>query len=130
MAERSLNDAVFWLPDQFLTDDDLLFDKENAPVNCKSTTGCSGLETTTTVVMTESLKPSSVTVNFPMEFPYEYDSFDSALSSPVESVVCSTETENSSSSDEEDFLAGLTRRLTHSTQKLAVPGVTHEKLEV
>ncbi|TXG49885.1 hypothetical protein EZV62_025760 [Acer yangbiense] len=129
MAESALNDAVFRLPDQFLTDDDLLFDKENAPVNCKSSSG-GGLETTAAAAAAESLKPSSVTVRFPMEFPYE---FDSALSSPVDSVVCSTETEteteNSISSDEEDFLAGLTRRLTHSTQKLAVPGVTHDKLE-
>ncbi|KAK1570499.1 hypothetical protein Q3G72_002858 [Acer saccharum] len=129
MAESALNDAVFRLPDQFLTDDDLLFDKENAPVNCKSSSG-GGLEVTMAAAAAESLKPSSVTVRFPMEFPYE---FDSALSSPVDSVVCSTETEteteNSLSSDEEDFLAGLTRRLTHSTQKLAVPGVTHDKLE-
>ncbi|KAI9156506.1 hypothetical protein LWI28_007749 [Acer negundo] len=126
MAESALNDAVFRLPDQFLTDDDLLFDKENAHVNCKSSSG-GGLETTTAAAA-ESLKPSSVTVSFPMEFPYE---FDSALSSPVDSVVCSTETEteNSLSSDEEDFLAWLTRRLTHSTQKLAVPVVTHDKLE-
>ncbi|KAK3230992.1 hypothetical protein Dsin_002873 [Dipteronia sinensis] len=128
MAQSALNDAVFRLPDQFFTDDDMLFDKENAPVNCKSS-GAGGLETIAmAAAVAESLKPSSVTVSFPMEFPYE---FDSALSSPVDSVVCSieTETENSVSSDEEDFLAGLTRRLTHSTQKLAVPGVTRDKLE-
>ncbi|KAK2637471.1 hypothetical protein Ddye_032263 [Dipteronia dyeriana] len=130
MALSVLNDAVFRLPDQFLTDDDLLFNKENSPVNRKSTAGGDGdgggLETMAAAA--ESLKPSSVAVSFPIEFPYE---FDSALSSPVDSVVCSTETEteNSVSSDEEDFLAGLTRRLTHSTQKLAVPGVTHDKLE-
>ncbi|KAG8644990.1 uncharacterized protein LOC110624456 [Manihot esculenta] len=53
---------------------------------------------------------------FPAEFPYEFDSFGSisALSSPVESVLSCTETE---SDDEEDFLVGLTRRL---TQKVAV----------
>ncbi|KAL5733120.1 hypothetical protein ACOSP7_032459 [Xanthoceras sorbifolium] len=129
MAESTPNDAVFWLPEQFLTDydDALLFDKENAPVNRKSSGVGGGLETMVTATEVESLKPSSVTVSFPMEFPYE---FDSVLSSPVESVECSTEAENSStSSDEEDFLAGLTRRLTHSTQKLAVPGVTQDKLE-
>ncbi|KAJ9160233.1 hypothetical protein P3X46_025654 [Hevea brasiliensis] len=52
---------------------------------------------------------------FPAEFPYEFDSFGScALSFPVESVEGSTETE---SSDEDDFLVGLTRRM---TQQLAV----------
>lgn len=65
-----LNDAVFWLPDELLLDNDAVS------------------------------KTKSVT--FPTEFPYEFDS---------------AETE----SDEEDFLAGLTRRLTHSSQKLAVP---------
>ncbi|XP_004307591.1 PREDICTED: uncharacterized protein LOC101311909 [Fragaria vesca subsp. vesca] len=66
---------------------------------------------------------------FPTEFPYEFDSSsgpNSALSSPVEG---STETE--SSSDEDDFLAGLTRRLAQSslsqTQKLSVPNFTQEK---
>ncbi|CAK7325777.1 unnamed protein product [Dovyalis caffra] len=65
-------------------------------------------------VLNTELKPS---LSFPTEFPYEFDSFgsSSALSSPVESVMgSSTETE---SSDEDDFLAGLTRRL---TQQLAV----------
>ncbi|KAF2318995.1 hypothetical protein GH714_012285 [Hevea brasiliensis] len=52
---------------------------------------------------------------FPAEFPYEFDSFGScALSFPVESVEGSTETE---SSDEDDFLVRLTRRM---TQQLAV----------
>lgn len=53
---------------------------------------------------------------FPDEFPYGFDSFgsSSALSSPVESVVGSTETE---SSEDDDFLAGLTLRL---TRKLVV----------
>ncbi|XP_065869724.1 uncharacterized protein [Euphorbia lathyris] len=51
--------------------------------------------------------------NFPTEFPYEFDLFGSS-SSPDESVVGSTETE---SSEDDDFLAGLTRRL---TQKLTV----------
>ena len=66
---------------------------------------------------------------FPTEFPYEFDSSsgpNSALSSPVEG---STETE--SSSDEDDFLAGLTRRLAQSslsqTQKRSVPNFTQEK---
>ncbi|KAJ1389165.1 hypothetical protein SESBI_38516 [Sesbania bispinosa] len=53
---------------------------------------------------------------FPSEFPYEFDSFGTE---PVESVTGSTETE---SSDEEDFFAGLTRRLSHETRKqLTVP---------
>ncbi|KAJ0101831.1 hypothetical protein Patl1_06486 [Pistacia atlantica] len=115
MAEsESLNDAVFWLPSKF--EDVLIVDKENSPV-VKNGYVKSG---------DELKKPSSL--SFPTEFPYEFDSLDSALSSPVVSVQGSTETENTS--DEEDFLAGLTRRLTHSsTQKLAVPGLTKDKLE-
>ncbi|CAN8287144.1 unnamed protein product [Cochlearia groenlandica] len=49
-------------------------------------------------------------LSFPNEFPYEFDSpaFSPGFSSPGDS----TETEDESSSDdEEDFLAGLTRRL-------------------
>jgi hypothetical protein len=50
--------------------------------------------------------------DFP-SLPYGFGSFGffSDLSSPVESVVGSTETE----SDEEDYLAGLTRQMAHST---------------
>lgn len=108
MAE-SVRQPELWLPSQFLTEEDALMDKENLNKN--------------------GLKPS---LSFPTEFPYEFDSFgsNSALSSPVESVAGSTETE---SSDEEDFFAGLTRRLTQSTlyetQKLAVPSFSHTKPE-
>ncbi|XP_019433250.1 PREDICTED: uncharacterized protein LOC109340122 isoform X2 [Lupinus angustifolius] len=50
---------------------------------------------------------------FPSEFPYEFDSFGlENLNSPLESVEGSTETE---SSDEEDFFAGLTRRLSQAS---------------
>lgn len=56
---KVLDDAEFWLPAQFLTDDEFVF----------------------------------------------------GLNSPVESVVGSTETD----SDEEDYLAELTRRMGHST---------------
>lgn len=115
MASRSLDDAAFWLPSQFLTDDDVLIDKENFHKN--------GAISTTAARFN----------GFPTEFPYEFDSFgsNSALSSPVESVVSSTETE---SSDEEDFFAGLTRRFAQSnlreTQKLAVPCFNQDKPEV
>jgi hypothetical protein len=91
-------DVESWLPIEFLTAEEVLMDKENFNNN--------GFKT--------ELKPS---LCFPTEFPYEFDSFgtSSALSSPVESVMgSSTETE---SSDEDDFLAGLTRRL---TQQLTV----------
>ncbi|MQM17157.1 hypothetical protein Taro_050123 [Colocasia esculenta] len=44
---------------------------------------------------------------FPTEFPYELG-YDSNLSSPVESV-----TGTESSSDEEDYMAGLTRQMAH-----------------
>lgn len=76
MAE-SIDDGEFWLPPQFLTDDDVLMDLETDV--SKSRFGSFG--------------------------------FSSDLSSPVESVVGSTETE----SDEEDFLAGLTRQMARST---------------
>lgn len=114
---RSLDDAEFWLPSQFLTDDDVLMDKENFNKNGVNGTGFGQV-------------PG---LGFPSEFPYEFDSFcsKSALSSPVDSAVGLTETE---SSDEEDFLVGLTRRLAqstlHETQKLAVPGIVHDKPEV
>ncbi|KAL4289728.1 hypothetical protein GQ457_14G024680 [Hibiscus cannabinus] len=63
---------------------------------------------------------------FPTEFPYEFDSF-SVLGSPVESVVESTEAE---SCDEDEFLAGLTRRLAYSTsQKLTVPTLSLDRNE-
>ncbi|KAF3433584.1 hypothetical protein FNV43_RR24686 [Rhamnella rubrinervis] len=114
---RSLDDAEFWLPSQFLTDDDVLMDKENFNKNGVNGTGFGQV-------------PG---LGFPTEFPYEFDSFcsNSALGSPVDSSVGLTETE---SSDEEDFLVGLTRRLAHSTlhetQKLAVPGIAHDKPEM
>lgn len=114
---RSLDDAEFWLPSQFLTDDDVLMDKENFNKNGVNGTGF-----------------GQVTgLGFPTEFPYEFDSFcsNSALSSPVDSAGGLTETE---SSDEEDFLVGLTSRLAqstlHETQKFALPGITHDKPEV
>uniref|UniRef100_A0A803P1R8 TIP41-like protein n=1 Tax=Cannabis sativa TaxID=3483 RepID=A0A803P1R8_CANSA len=122
MASRSLDDAEFWLPSQFLTDDDVLMGKENFDKNgvtFGTDNGCFGGQ-----------RPC---VNgFPTEFPYEFDSFgsNSALSSPVESVVSSTETE---SSDEEDFFAGLTRRFAQSNlreaQKPAAPCLSQEKPE-
>ncbi|TYI08111.1 hypothetical protein ES332_A10G274800v1 [Gossypium tomentosum] len=102
MAEL-MDDAEFWLPAKFLTDDDVLMKKGKFENEIGGKKG------------TELLVSSH---GFPSEFPYEFDSF-SPLSSPVESVVGSTETE---SSDEDEFLAGLTRRLAYSTsQKLTVP---------
>ncbi|XP_019456079.1 PREDICTED: uncharacterized protein LOC109356906 isoform X2 [Lupinus angustifolius] len=71
---------------------------------------------------------------FPSEFPYEFDSFGMEhINSPVESVAGSTETE---SSDEEEFFAGLTRRLSqaslHETlpSQLAVPNNSCHKPKV
>ncbi|XP_039004376.1 uncharacterized protein LOC120131451 [Hibiscus syriacus] len=88
MAEL-MDDAEFWLPAMFLTDDG----------------GKNGAEWLVSGH------------GFPTEFPYMFDSF-SVLGSPVESFVESTETE---SSNEDEFLAGLTRRLAYSTsQKLTV----------
>ncbi|XVE76462.1 hypothetical protein DITRI_Ditri12bG0175000 [Diplodiscus trichospermus] len=99
MAEV-LDDGEFWLPHKFLTDDDLFVDKskgKNSPKNLKDGLGW------------EFDGSKSL---FPYEFPSGCGSFgfSSDLSSPVESVVGSTETE----SDEEDYLAGLTREMARS----------------
>lgn len=58
-------------------------------------------------------------LSFPNEFPYEFDS--STFSSPFTSPGDSTETEDETSDDEDGFLAGLTRRLALSTQRLPSP---------
>ncbi|KAI4299472.1 hypothetical protein L6164_032932 [Bauhinia variegata] len=109
---KSVEDCGLWLPSQFLTAQDMHGDKEN-----DKNGGNAGLD---------------AALCFPSEFPYEFDSFgvSSALSSPVESVAGSTETE---SSDEDDFFAGLTRRLSQAslleTWKLTVPSSTRDKAE-
>ena len=103
MAE-SLDNGEFWLPPKFLLDDDTVLMEKNTANNLKnwSTKDVFGYSET-------EYGKSSV----PYEFPYGFGSFgfSSDLSSPVESVVGSTETE----SDEEDYLAGLTRQMAHST---------------
>lgn len=89
MAGNSLTDGGFWLPSEFLTDEDVLVGKENFDKN--------GLN-------------SKNNPCFPTEFPYGFGSFDSLSlfqNSPVESV---TESE----SDEDDFLTGLTRQFARS----------------
>ncbi|PSS32647.1 3-phosphoshikimate 1-carboxyvinyltransferase [Actinidia chinensis var. chinensis] len=95
MAEN-LDDGEFWLPPQFLTDDDILMDYKSNKASLKSIEADSG-------------------GYFPYDFQREFGSFGpySDLSSPGESVVSSTETE----SDEEDYIAGLTWKLAHSTLK-------------
>jgi hypothetical protein len=85
MAE-SLDDGEFWLPPEFLTDNDIAMEKNERD--------------------SESTKTL-----FPFEFSYGGFGSSSDLSSPVESVVGSSETE----SDEEDYLTGLTRQMTRST---------------
>ncbi|KAG8501442.1 hypothetical protein CXB51_003782 [Gossypium anomalum] len=101
---KQMDDAEFWLPPKFLMDDDFVLEKEK-------------------------LQRSNIGENNPkslVSFPYEFDS-SSALGSPVESVVGSIETE---SSDEDEFLAGLTRRLPLSiTHKLTVPSFSWDKNE-
>lgn len=103
---QSLDDGVFWLPPQFLTDDDILMDlsmSNNSTIK-KSSTNKEGFD----------LEADATKSLFPFEFPYGFGAFghsSSDLSSPVESVVGSTETE----SDEEDYIAGLTRQIAHST---------------
>ncbi|KAL3640685.1 hypothetical protein CASFOL_015653 [Castilleja foliolosa] len=84
---QELEDGEFWLPSNFLTDDDdLLTDFETGPLKTKASS----------------------------DFSHGYVSslgFNSDLSSPVDSVMGSTETE----SDEDDFIAGLTRKIADST---------------
>ncbi|XAR66226.1 hypothetical protein NMG60_11012376 [Bertholletia excelsa] len=89
----TLGNGEFWLPSEFLTDNDMLKGKEN--LNKTSIDAAFG-----------------VNFGFPVEIPYDFASCcsSSVLSSPVESVVGSTETE----SDEEDLLFGLTRQLAFS----------------
>ncbi|KAJ8533008.1 hypothetical protein K7X08_015897 [Anisodus acutangulus] len=70
--EKDLDDCEFWLPPQFLTDDDILMDGLNNPFGSHSD-----------------------------------------LSSPVESVVGSTETE--SDEDNDNYITGLTRKMAQST---------------
>ena len=91
----SLDDAEFWLPPEFLTDDDLAVEKNGSSKNEGNGVG------------------SDMRTLFPYDFPYRFGSFGSSsdLGSPVESVVGSSETE----SDEEDYLAGLTRQIARST---------------
>ncbi|XP_027336508.1 uncharacterized protein LOC113850249 isoform X2 [Abrus precatorius] len=90
MADN-LDDGEFWLPPQFLTDDDASFDNIHnnslAALNAKNDDVFDSVSRTL--------------------FPY--------LSSPVESVVGSSETE---SDEEEQHMAELTRRLAHSTLEL------------
>ncbi|XP_022743550.1 uncharacterized protein LOC111294497 [Durio zibethinus] len=102
MAE-ALDDGEFWLPPQFLTDDDLCMDKskaKNGPGNLKDGFG---------------FEFDGSKSCFPYELPSGFGSFgfSSDVSSPVESVVGSTETE----SDEEDYFAGLTRQMARSSLK-------------
>ncbi|KAL4283013.1 hypothetical protein GQ457_16G023280 [Hibiscus cannabinus] len=92
MAEV-LDDGEFWLPPQFLTDDEFFVDGVKATSDTKN--------------------PKDGESLFPLESPGGFGSFgfSSDLSSPVESVLGSAETE----SDEEDYLAGLTRQMAYST---------------
>ncbi|XP_009596622.1 uncharacterized protein LOC107810532 [Nicotiana tabacum] len=87
--EKDFDDCEFWLPPQFLTDDDLLMDFKTH--SCVGEGGKDGIN----------------------PFSYGFNPFGSHsdLSSPVESVVGSTETE----SDEDDYITGLTRKMAHST---------------
>lgn len=83
---QELDDGEFWLPSEFLTDDDLLMDFKADYSKTKRSD------------------------DFSLGFGNS-SGFNSDLSSPVESVMGSTETE----SDEDDFITGLTREMAHST---------------
>ncbi|CAK9151422.1 unnamed protein product [Ilex paraguariensis] len=115
---QELDDGEFWLPPQFLTEDELLMDFKNISKSTKKTEGdkCFGRE-------------NDIGAYFPYDFPTGLGSFwtNSELSSPVESVVGSTETE----SDEDEYLTGLTRKLDQSTLEddlwKAEPFMAYEK---
>ncbi|XP_039019581.1 uncharacterized protein LOC120151108 isoform X2 [Hibiscus syriacus] len=108
MAEV-LDDGELCLPPRFLTDDDLFMDKGEV-----KSTNHKDLENEFRLDLDGSNKPL-----FTYEFAHGFGSlgFASDPSSPVDSVVGSTETE----SDEEDYLVGLTRQMAHSTLDDGVP---------
>ncbi|XP_075104498.1 uncharacterized protein LOC107775635 isoform X1 [Nicotiana tabacum] len=85
--EKNLDDYEFWLPSQFLTDDDLLMD-----FNINST---------------------GERNNGARDFQHRFNPFGlhSDLNSPVESAVGSVDTE----CDEEEYITELTRKMAHST---------------
>ncbi|KAI4356545.1 hypothetical protein L6164_000562 [Bauhinia variegata] len=89
----NLDDGEFWLPPQFL-DDEVVMEESKSD-------GFGGLDA-------DALKGL-----FPFEFPCGFGSCGVAsdVSSPVESVVGSSETE----SDEEEHMAELSRQMAHST---------------
>lgn len=103
---ESLDDAAYWLPSEFLTDDDTLMDLSNS--KAKNDGDGFGFAFAFGSETDASSRPL-----FPYESPYGFGSLGvpSDLSSPVESLVGSSETE----SDEEDFLAGLTLQMARST---------------
>ena len=86
---QELADGEFWLPPEFLNDEDILMDflPEKPTAGTRNNKGCTGF--------------------------YGLGSYgpNSDMSSPVESVMGSTETE----SDEEDYLTGLTRKFGNTT---------------
>ena len=94
----SLDDGEFWLPPQFLADDDNMPSPNTCATNKNSDLNCLG----STPFLPR--RPS---------FPFEFGTFGgfSDFSSPGESLKGSSETE----SDEEDCLAGITLRMAQST---------------
>ncbi|XP_010528587.1 PREDICTED: uncharacterized protein LOC104805648 [Tarenaya hassleriana] len=102
MEPRLLDDGDFWLPPEFLTDEDFLMDEENKVFKGIDTFDGSGFG-----------KYGGSKFFFPNESRSVFGSLavNSGLSSPVESLVGSTETE----SDEENFISGLARQMAHST---------------
>lgn len=88
---KNLDDYEFWLPSQFLTDDDLLMDfKDNSTVGERN----------------DGVKYLG------RDFQLGLNPFglQSDLSSPVESAVGSVDTES-----EEEYITELTRKMAHST---------------
>lgn len=97
MAE-CFDEDDFWLPPQFLADDDNMLDKNTCATNKNNHQNC----------LTSSPFHSE-----PACFPFEFGNFGvfSDFSSPLESLKGSSETER----DEEDCGPGLTLRMARST---------------
>ncbi|MCD7472904.1 hypothetical protein HAX54_014321 [Datura stramonium] len=95
--EKKLDDCEFWLPSQFLTDDDLLMDFKINSIGGERNDGGKYLG---------------------RDFGHGSD-----LSSPVESVIESVDTE----SDEEEYITGLTHKMAQSTLQDSGFGYGHTK---
>ncbi|XP_010553265.1 PREDICTED: uncharacterized protein LOC104823397 [Tarenaya hassleriana] len=104
MEPTLLDDGEFCLPPEFLTDEDFLLEKENKVFKGIDNGDALGFRFG---------KDGGSKFSHPCDSRYGFGSLrlNSGLGSSVESLFGSTETE----SDEENYIAGLTRQMAHST---------------